>query len=172
MYDFDVRAFIDQYFEENDSKLMEELDETIGSSEDPVEISTLGDWIFRNYIADAFSETINENNKFILSKVKEMIENACSTKKKKKIKEVLEIPQELKDELNLDWFLMKYFLFYRSLRYSEGKNMVLNKNLFYFMFIFCLILSVLPVYADLEVSEKHIDFGVLMRPKTKKLIVF
>ena len=49
--------------------------------------------------------------------------------------------------------------------------MVLNKNLFYFMFIFCLILSVLPVYADLEVSEKHIDFGVLMRPKTKKLIV-
>ena len=102
MYDFDVRAFIDQYFEENDPKFMEQLDETIGSSEDPVEISTLGDWIFRNYIADAFSETINENNKFILSKVKEMIENACSTHSEEKIKEVFEIPQELKDEVNLD----------------------------------------------------------------------
>lgn len=102
MYDFDVRAFIDQYFEENDPKFMEQLDETIGSSEDPVEISTLGDWIFRNYIADAFSETINENNKFILSKVQEMIENACSNISNANEKKVLEIPQELKDELNLD----------------------------------------------------------------------
>ena len=49
--------------------------------------------------------------------------------------------------------------------------MFLNKNLFCFMFLFCSILLILPVYADLEVSEKHIDFGVLMRPKTKKLIV-
>ena len=57
---------------------MEQLDETIGSSEDPVEISTLGDWIFRNYVADAFSEAVNENNKFILSKVRNMIEQACS----------------------------------------------------------------------------------------------
>ena len=78
MSDFDVRAFIDKYFEDNDPKLMEQLDETIGSSEDPVEISTLGDWIFRNYVADAFSEAVNENNKFILSKVRNMIEQACS----------------------------------------------------------------------------------------------
>ena len=49
--------------------------------------------------------------------------------------------------------------------------MVLNKNLFCFMFVFCFILSALPIYADLEVSDKHIDFGVLMRPKTKKLTV-
>lgn len=49
--------------------------------------------------------------------------------------------------------------------------MFLKKSLFYFFVVFSLILFILPAHADLEVSEKHIDFGVLMRPKTKKLTV-
>ena len=49
--------------------------------------------------------------------------------------------------------------------------MFLKKRLFCFLVAFSLCLFILPVYADLEVSEKHIVFGVLMRPKTKKLTV-
>ena len=49
--------------------------------------------------------------------------------------------------------------------------MAFKKSLFYFVFLFCFVFSILPVYADLEVSEKHLDFGVLMRPKTKKLTI-
>lgn len=49
--------------------------------------------------------------------------------------------------------------------------MSLRKDLFYFILLFCFVLFILPVYANLEVSEKHIDFGVLMRPKTKKISV-
>ncbi len=103
MFDFDVKDFLDKYFEENDSKLMQQLDETIGNSEEPTEISALSDLVFRNYISEAFSEAIKENNKFILSKVKEIVEVAYS----KVIQEntttnILQIPKELKDELDLD----------------------------------------------------------------------
>ena len=103
MSDFDIRKFIDEYFEDNDSRLMQQLDETIGGSEEPTEISALADLVFRDYIADAFSEAIKENNKYILSKVKEIVEeNSFNSMKKENYSKILEIPQELKEELNLD----------------------------------------------------------------------
>lgn len=75
-FGFNVRDFIDKYFEDHDPVFMDKLDEVIGSTDDPVEISALADWVFRNYLADAFTEAIEENNKKIYSTVKSMIEKA------------------------------------------------------------------------------------------------
>ncbi|MCQ2736291.1 MAG: hypothetical protein MJ234_03640 [bacterium] len=76
MSGFDVRGFIDEYFEEHDQIFMDDLDESIGDTEDPVEIAALSDWMFRNYIADAFSAALKENNRLLLEEVRNMIEGA------------------------------------------------------------------------------------------------
>lgn len=73
MQEFDVRTFLREYFEKNDDAFMNRLDEVIGSSEDPVEISALADWVFRNYIVEAFSEALEENNRNIYQNMERMI---------------------------------------------------------------------------------------------------
>ncbi len=117
MLDFDIKGFIDRYFEEHDQEFMDGLDEAIGETEDPVEISALADWVFRNYMAEAFSAALRENNERLLEEVEKMIERASqkSGARDRKLLEIQEgllprtpsgrlpeLPKNLREKLDLD----------------------------------------------------------------------
>ena len=72
-FGIDVKKFLDDYFSKHDEELMQRMEEVIGENEDPMEISALADWVFRNYISEAFSNAIKRNNEQIYEDVKNML---------------------------------------------------------------------------------------------------
>lgn len=72
-FGIDVKKFLDDYFGKHDEELMQRMEEVIGENEDPMEISALADWVFRNYIAEAFSNAIKRNNEQIYDDVNNML---------------------------------------------------------------------------------------------------
>ncbi len=72
-FGIEAKKFIDEYFSINDDRLMERMDEVIGENEDAVEISALADWVFRNYLAEAFAEALEKNNQQIYKDIKNML---------------------------------------------------------------------------------------------------
>ncbi len=72
-FGIDVKQFLDDYFKQHDEELMERMEEVIGENEDAMEISALADWVFRNYMAEAFAQAVEKNNEQIYNDVKEMM---------------------------------------------------------------------------------------------------
>lgn len=75
----DVKLFLERYFQKHDDTLMNKMDQIIGDNENPIEISALADWIFRSYLTEAFTATVEENNLQIASAITKLLKPIYET---------------------------------------------------------------------------------------------